>query len=136
MLARLSPKHMLVTLLAVFLTVGLSLSGAQASIMSATMTAGMAAGDGMTMPAGPGMGKMADAAMKGDCKGCLKGAGGDGKGIYCPPTCIAPALALLPQKLEMTTTPLPSQISPLPAPFLHGRSSLPDPYPPRPSALV
>ncbi|RUT97007.1 hypothetical protein EOD23_29465 [Mesorhizobium sp. USDA-HM6] len=131
-MARLSPKHLLVMLLAVFLTAGFSLSATQASVMSATMTAG----DGLTMPAGPGMDKMADAAMKGDCKGCLKGAGGDSKGIYCLPTCIAPAVAVLPQNLDMTTTRLPSQILPLPAPFLHGRSSLPDPHPPKPSALV
>ncbi|NUS22596.1 MAG: hypothetical protein HOQ25_22880 [Mesorhizobium sp.] len=135
-MARLSPRHIFALLLAVFLTAGFSLSAARASVMAATMTAGIAAGDGMSMPAGPGMDEMTDAAMKGDCKGCLKGAGDDGKGIYCPPTCIAPVLAVMPQNLDMTTTPLPSQISPLPAPFLHGRSSLPDPYPPRPSALV
>lgn len=135
-MARLSPKHMLAMLLAVLLTAGFSLSAAQARAMSATMTAGMVAGDGMAMPAAPGTDMMADTAMNGDCKGCLKGAGGDGKATYCPPTCIASVLAVLPQDLDITTTPLPSQPSPLPAPFLHGRSSLPDPYPPRPSALV
>lgn len=65
-MARLSPKHLLVMLLAVVLTAGFSLSGAQASIMSVRMAGAM------TMPAGMGMDKMAEIPMKGDCNACLK----------------------------------------------------------------
>ncbi|WP_246093881.1 MULTISPECIES: hypothetical protein [Mesorhizobium] len=132
MVARLSPKHLLVMLLAVFLTAGFSLPAAQASAMSATMT--MTADDGMAMPDIAGMGKMADVGMKGDCKACLKDFGDNGNPIHCSPTCIAPVLAVLPQGLAMTTAPRLRQPSALPTPFRYGRSSLPDPYPPRPSA--
>ena len=128
MMARLSPKHLLVMLLAVFLTAGFSLSAAQASFMSARMA------DAMAMPADMGMVKIADAGMKGDCKACLKDTSDNGNPMHCPPTCIAPVLAVLPQGLAMTTAPRLRQPTALPAPFLHARSSLPDPYPPRPSA--
>ncbi|MFC3325027.1 hypothetical protein [Mesorhizobium cantuariense] len=131
-MARLSPKHLLVMLLAVFLTAGVSLSAAQASVMSATMA--MAAGSGTAMPSDAGMGKMAGGAMNGGCKACPKDAGDKGGPMHCPPSCIAPVLAVLPQGLAMTATPRMQQPPALPAPFLHGRSSLPDPYPPRASA--
>ena len=127
-MARWSPKHILVMLLAVFLTAGFSLSAAQASIMSAKM---MMTGTGMTMPADTGIAKMADTAMNGDCSACLKGAGDTNKPMHCPPTCIAPVLAVLPQDLAITVVPPVQQPSALPMPFLHGRSSLPDPFPPK-----
>ncbi|UVK47705.1 hypothetical protein BPNPMPFG_002169 [Mesorhizobium sp. AR07] len=126
-MARLSPKHALVTLLAVFLTAGFSLSAAQASIMSAKMM--MTSGSGMTMPADTGM--ATDTGMNGDCNACLKGAGDTGKPMHCPPTCIAPVFAVLPLEfaaMTVTRAPLPSA---LPTPLLHGRSSLPDPFPPK-----
>lgn len=131
-MARLSPKHLLVILLAVFLTAGFSLSAVQASVMSARMA--MTAGDGMTMSSDTGMAKMADGAMAGDCKACLKDASGSDNPMHCPPTCIAPVLAVLPQGLAIAVVPRLRQPPALPAPFLCGRSSLPDPYPPRPSA--
>lgn len=134
MMARSSPKHVLVMLLAVFLTAGFSLSAAQASIMSAKMM--MTTGSGMTMPAGTGMAEMADTAMNGDCNACLKGAGDTGKPMHCPPTCIAPVLAVLPQGLAITVVPQVQQPSALPTPFLHGRNSLPDPFPPKSIDLV
>lgn len=115
-------------MLAVFLTAGFSLSAAQASIMSVRMA------DAMVMPADTGMGKMADTAMKGDCSACLKDRGDKGSPMQCSPVCVAPALAVLPQDFGVTPVPLLQQPSPLPAPFPHGRSSLPDPYPPRPNA--
>jgi len=115
-------------LLAVFLTAGFSLYGAQANVMSAKMT--MAAG--MTMPSD--MGKMADATMAGDCNACIKDAGDNGNPMHCPPSCIAPVLAILPQDFTLTAVLPVQQSSRPPAPFLRGRSSLPDPYPPRPSA--
>lgn len=134
MMARLSPKHLFVMLLAVFLTAGFSLSAAQASVMSAKMA--MTADDGMAMSTDTGMGKMAaDATMDGDCKACLKDAGGSDNPMHCPPTCIAPVLAVLPQDLTVTAVPRPQQPPALPTPFLSGRSSLPDPYPPRSSNL-
>lgn len=131
MMARLLPKHLLVMLLAVFLTAGFSLSAAQASVMSANMT--MTADDGMAMSSGADTGKMAGATMTSDCKACLKDTGGSDNPMHCPPTCIAPALAVLPQAVAVTAISPMEQPSALPAPFPHGRSSVPDPYPPRPS---
>lgn len=133
-MARWSPKHVLVMLLAVFLTAGLSLSAAQASVMSARMT--MMTGSGMTMPTDVGMAKKSDTATNGDCKACLKGAGDNGNPVYCPTVCVAPVLAVLPQGLTMTMVLRAQQPSAHPAPYLHGRSSAPDPFPPRPSDLV
>lgn len=132
-MAGLSPKHLFVMLLAAFLTAGFSLSAAQASVMTAKMA--IAADDGMAMPSDTGMNKMAaDATMTGDCKACLKDAGGSDNPMHCSPTCIAPVLAVLPQAVVMTAVSPVQQPSALAAPFLRGRSSLPDPYPPRPSA--
>ncbi|RWL97962.1 MAG: hypothetical protein E5X74_12085 [Mesorhizobium sp.] len=125
-MARLSPKHLIVMLLAVFLTVGFSLSAAQAGVMSAAMASDMA----MTADAGMGAG----GAMKGDCKACLKDMGDNGSPKQCPPVCIAPVLAVLPQDFAVTTVPRPQQPSAQPTLFLHGRSSPPDPFPPRPDA--
>ncbi|QND68766.1 hypothetical protein HB777_12875 [Mesorhizobium loti] len=130
-MAHWSPKHILVMLLAVFLTAGFSLAGAQASVMSAKMT--MTAESGMAMAPDTGMAKMADNAMNGDCKACLKGVGDNGNPMHCPPTCIAPVLAVLPEDLALTVVPQAQQPSALPTPLLHGRSSLPDPSPPRPA---
>jgi hypothetical protein len=134
-MARLSPKHFLTMLLAVFVTVGVSVSVVQASTMAMKMTMGVEAGmtvaseTGMSMP---GMG----AANDSDCKACLKGTGDNGNPMHCPPTCIAPVLAVLPPEFAAMTViraPLPSA---LPTPFLHGRSSLPDPFPPKSIDLV
>lgn len=130
MKASLSSQHLLVMLLAVFLTVGFSLSAARASIMSTMMKVDGA----MTMQANAGMGKIADTAMGGDCKACLKDVGGNGGPIHCPPTCIAPVLGVLPQGLPVMVTSRIEQPLALPTPFLRGRSFLPDPFPPRPSA--
>ena len=124
MMARLSPKHLLVMLLAVFLTAGFSQPAVQAGVMSSKMT----------MTAGDGMAKIAVAGMKGDCRTCLKDAGDSGNPMHCPPTCIAPVLAVLPQGLTMLMAPRLQRPSALPAPFLRGRSSLPDPFPPRSGA--
>lgn len=114
-------------LLTVFLTAGFSLSVAQASAMSVRMSGAAA------MPADPGMGEMAATPMKGDCNACLKDNGDKGRTMQCPAVCIAPALAVLPQDVAVARAPSVQQPSALPAPFLRGRSSLPDPYPPRPN---
>ncbi len=126
MMARLSPKHLIVMLLAVFLTAGFSLSAAQAGVMSATMASGM------SMSADAAMG--ADSAMKGDCKACLKDMGGNSSVKQCPPVCVAPVLAVLPRGIVMTMTARLQPPSAQPTAFLHGRSSPPDPFPPRPGA--
>lgn len=133
-MARSSPKHFLVMLLAVFLAVGFSLATAQASVMSARMM--MMTGSDMAMPAEPGTVKIADASMNGVCKACLKGAGDGSTVIHCPPSCIAPALAVLPQGLAMATVLRLRQPSALVTPFLRGRNLSPDPFPPRPSDLI
>lgn len=116
-------------LLAIFLTAWFSMSAAQASVMSATMRAD----DGMATPANAGMRKMADVSMKSDRKACFKETGDNGNPMHCPPTCIAPVLAVMPQGLAMTIAPRLQPPSALPAPFLRGRTSLPDPFPPRSS---
>lgn len=120
-------------LLAVFLTAGFSLSAVQASAMSAKM---MTTGSGMTMPADTGMAKMADTAMNGDCNACIRSAGDTGKPMHCPPTCIAPVLAVLPPEFAAMTLIRVLLPSALPTPFLHGLSSLPDPFPPKSTDLV
>lgn len=96
----------------------------------------MTAESTMAMGADTGMAKMAENGMNGDCKACLKGAGDTGNPMHCPPSCIAPVLAVLPQGPAMTMVPPVQQPSALQTPLLHGRSSLPDPFPPRPSDLI
>ncbi|OHV86246.1 hypothetical protein [Mesorhizobium sp. ORS 3428] len=130
-MARLSPKHLLVVFLAVFLTAGFSLSAAQASVMSARM----AGEHTMARPASEGMGKMAGA-MDSDCKACLKDSDGNTGPMHCLPDCIAPVLAVLPQGPVMAIVPRMQRPSALPTPLLRGRSSLPDPSPPRPTDFV
>lgn len=127
-MARLSPKHLLVMLLAVFLTAGFSLSAVQATTMPIRMATAM-----VTHP-DPGMGKMAETPMKGDCNACPKESGKQGSPMQCPAVCLAPVLAVLPQDFGVTPVASAQQPSALPAPFLHGRSSVPDPYPPRSKA--
>lgn len=133
MMARLSPRHVFALLLAVFVTVGVSVSAVQASTMAVNMAMASKADLAMTSETGmPGMGVASDS----DCKACLKGTGDSGNPMHCPPTCIAPVLAVLPLEFTAITViraPLPSA---LPMPFLHGRSSLPDPFPPKSFDLV
>ncbi|MER9580923.1 hypothetical protein [Mesorhizobium sp. M0276] len=123
-------------LLAVFATVSASVSAGQASTMAVSMTVASEAGMAMTSEMGMGMMSDTGAAADSDCKACLKDAGDNGNPMHCPPTCIAPVLAVLPLEFAAMTViraPLPSA---LPAPFLHGRSSLPDPFPPKFTDLV
>ncbi|SFO68382.1 hypothetical protein SAMN03159463_02674 [Mesorhizobium sp. NFR06] len=127
-MAQLSPKHLMVMLLAVLLTAGFSLSAAQASVMSARM----AGENAMAMPAAGGMGKMAGGAMDEDCKACLKDLGSKGGPMHCPPDCVAPVLAVLPQGPAIRIAPRMQQPPPPPASVLRGRSLLPDPSPPDP----
>ena len=132
MMAHWSPKHVLVMLLSVFLTAAFSLSGAQASVMSARMT--MATDSDMVMRSDTGRAKMSDVATAADrdCQACLKGTSDTGNPMPCPPTCIGPALAVLPQGFAVTV--LRAQ-QPTPSLYLlfPGHVPLPDPSPPRPS---
>ncbi len=98
--------------------------------MSARMAGGMA------MSAETGMAKMTDTAVTSDCMACPKDAGGIDNPMHCPPSCIAPVLAVLPQGLAVTMVPQLQQPAALATPFLRGRSFLPDPFPPRPSDLI
>ncbi|WP_245319649.1 hypothetical protein [Mesorhizobium temperatum] len=116
-------------LLAVFLTAGFSLSAAQATIMSAKM----ATMTGMTMAGDAGMATDAASTMDSDCGACLVGADDNGNPMQCPPTCIAPVLAVLPQGLAATMMLRAQQPEPSPYPLLCGHAPLPDPSPPKPS---
>ena len=106
--------------LTVFVSAGLSLSTVQTS----DMTVKMAMGSDMSV------------AGNGDCTACPDGADDSGNPIACPPICMAPVLAMLPQDLTVATAIQTSQLSSLPCPLRHGWGLLPDPYPPRPSDLV
>lgn len=128
MMARRSAKQLLVMLLAVFLTAGFSLAGAQASVMSAQMMT-TTSDKAMVMHSDADTAMSSD--MAGDRKACPKGAGDKGDPMHCPPTCIAPVLAVLPQGIAMRIVARMQEPLALPTPLLHGRSSLPDPYPPR-----
>ncbi|GLS38712.1 hypothetical protein GCM10010869_43080 [Mesorhizobium tianshanense] len=119
-------------LLAVFLTAGFGLAGAQASVMSAKMTT--TSDNAMAMHPDADMTMSPDQA--GDCKACPESADDDDNRMQCSTTCIAPVLAVLPQDLAVTTAPRVEQPSALPTPLLHGRSSLPDPSPPKSSDLI
>lgn len=128
-MARRSPKQFLVMLLAVLLTAGFSLSAAQASIMSAKM----ATMTGMAMPSDTGMATDTASTMDSDCGAFLKGADDNGNPMQCPPTCIAPVLAVLPQGLAATMMLRAQQPAPSPYPLLRGHAPLPDPSPPKSS---
>ena len=134
-MARLSPRHVFALLLAVFVTVGVSVSAVQASTMAVNMAMTSQAGTAMASEMGmrmPDTGAAADS----DCKACLKGSGDNGSPMHCPPTCIAPVLAVLPLELAAMAVIRAPQPSAMPTPFLHGRSSLPDPFPPKTTDLV
>jgi hypothetical protein len=137
MMARLSPRHVFALLLAVLVTVGVSLSAVQADIMAVAMTsdAGMAIASETGMTSETVM-TMAGMAADSDCKACLKGTGDSANPMHCPPTCVAPVLAVLPLEVAVMAAipaPLPSA---RPTPLPSGRSSAPDPSPPRSSALA
>jgi hypothetical protein len=108
------------------------LSAVQGSTMAVNMTMTSA----MTSETGMGMMSEMGAAADSDCRVCLKGTGDSGNPMHCPPACIAPVVAVLPLEfaaMSVIRAPLPSA---LPTPFLHGRSSVPDPFPPKPIDLV
>ncbi|ETR79353.1 hypothetical protein X566_00115 [Afipia sp. P52-10] len=112
---RWSARKLVAMFLAVFVTVGMSLSAVQASGMSAQM----AMASDMTGSAHDG------------CPGCPNGGGDDGmKAMVCGVVCAVPILAMLPEGASM---PAAQKADSYPArdAFLHGRRAPPDPYPPR-----
>lgn len=107
-------RHMFALLLAVFVTVGLSVSAVQTNTMFVKMGA---------------MQGMADGAS--NCSACPKSSDTSGKPMVCPPVCLASAIALPAQQpVHLMSV---QAVVPYPAPFspLRGRDFLPDPYPPR-----
>ena len=115
-------RQALTILLAVLVTLSMSLSVVQARTMSAM--------DDMMAP----MARMAMGDSKHDgCKDCTKGGEG-AKAIACGSFCVAPAIATLPQ--EVLPAPVgASAIASKPVFLLRGTVPAPDPYPPRPSDL-
>ena len=80
-------------LLAVFVTAGFGLSAVQASNMSVKMSTAT------------DMGVATDMGMAGDrdCAACPVGSDDHGNPVHCPPVCVAPVLAVLPQELAVPT---------------------------------
>jgi hypothetical protein len=110
-----SVRQLVAILLAVFVTVGMSFSAAQATDMSVKMA--MASDMGGSGHDG--------------CQGCPAGGGDDGmKAMICTPTCIAPVLAILTQSEPVMPVHQPVSFVARYL-LLHGRTSPPDPYPPR-----
>ena len=111
-----STRQILALFLSVFLSIGMSLSVVQAADMTAKMA--MASG----------------ASGHDGCSDCTDG-GGDMKVMACKSICVAPIVALFPQARPVT---LVSKPGPFAAryPLLYGRLSPPDPYPPRPTDIV
>lgn len=108
-----SARQLVTLFLAVFVTVGLSLSAVQASGMTVKMA--MASDMGSSGHDG--------------CQGCPSDDGT--KAISCTATCVAPVLAVLPESesvmLVHKTVSVVTRY-----PLLHGKTSPPEPYPPRP----
>lgn len=112
---RCSARKLVALLLAVFVTVGMSLSAVQASGMSAKMAM-----------ASDMLGSVHDG-----CPGCPTSGGNDGmKATACGIVCVAPVLAVLPEGASMAAVQKPASF-PVPEPLLRGRRAQPDPYPPR-----
>jgi hypothetical protein len=117
-MANWSARQILALMLAVFVTLGLSLSAAQASSMVGKMTMSTEMG----VP------------DHGSCHGC---GGDEGKARAMPcasSICTMSFLAILPQTVPVAfvgTSVSPSGSRPLP----HGIAYPPDPYPPRPIFL-
>jgi hypothetical protein len=116
-----SARQMLTLFLAVFVTLGVSGAVAHAN----SMAANMATASSMDMGGSGHDG----------CSACPKGGDHGSNATTCSPICVAPVLAMLPQG----STPLPIQAASaftiLQLSFF-GRTSPPEPYPPRPLDLA
>jgi hypothetical protein len=119
-MSRLSARQILNLILTVLVTAGLSVSVAWA--VEAPTKAPVAMGMDMGL-----------AAHK-HCHGCP--AGDDGtKMIACGTMCSSPILAVAPQIAMKSQVPVRALFA-LPSQPLHGRTPLPEPYPPKPSRIV
>lgn len=117
-MTRWSVRQALVLLLAVFVTLSMSLSAIHASGMM------------------PAMAKMTIAGGSGHdgCEECADSGASGAKVIACGSVCVAPAIAMLPQDFSAAF----AQASPTVVKrcsLLHGRTPAPDPYPPKPADL-
>lgn len=108
-----SPRQLITLFLAVFVTVGLSLSAVQASGMIVKMA----------------MASDMESSGHDRCQGCPSD--DDTNAISCIATCAVPVLALLPEaESGMLVHKSVSAVTCYP--LLHGKTSPPEPYPPRP----
>lgn len=112
---RWSARKLVVMFLAVFVTVGMSLSAVQATDMSVKMA--------MTTD-------MSGSTHDG-CPGCPNGGGDHGmKATMCSVVCAVPVVAVLPQGTSMPAAQQPIFFTARDS-LLHGTQAPPDPYPPR-----
>jgi hypothetical protein len=109
-----SARQILVLLLAVFAAAGMGLSVVQVSDMTLEMA----------------MSSDMDAMADSGCQGCPTNDDGGAKFASCSPICTSLGTALLPQALVTTAAPA-SHASAQRYSLLVGRTSMPDPYPPR-----
>jgi|GEM_PF-801668 len=121
---RWSVRQLFGLMLAVFLAAGMSLSVAPAGGSRATTA--MAA----MMSMSPEMG----ASSHGDCDGCpMKGDDG-AKAMVCGTMCASPIMAMAPPVAPLKLVEMRGSFA-APESRLCGRTSPPDPYPPRPSDI-
>ncbi|EFI53379.1 MULTISPECIES: hypothetical protein [Afipia] len=117
---RWSATQLVALFLAVFVTVGMSLSAVQAS----DMTAKMAMASDMGAPGHNG------------CDCCPSGGNdNDMKAMPCAAFCVAPVLAVLPQVTGMALVQRPGSPIAARVALLNGRASPPGPHPPRPASI-
>lgn len=121
---RWSLRQLFGLVLAVFMAVGLSLSVAPAGAWPAKMTM-----DAM-MPITADMGS----ASHGDCGGCPTKADDAAKAMVCGTMCAAPVLATATAVTPVKLVELRGAFT-APEALRLGRTSRPDPYPPRPSDI-
>jgi hypothetical protein len=107
-------RQLVVMFLAVFVTVEMGLSVAQATDMTAKMA----------------MASDMDGSGHDGCQGCPAGGDNGMKAMTCTSICVAPVLAVLPQAEPVMLVHKPVSFIARYL-LLHGRTSPPDPYPPR-----
>lgn len=114
---RWSARQLLVLVLAVCFTAGMSLAVVQASSMMGKMTVASDMG----------------ASGSNDCQGCPAGGSDGAKAMACAAVCVAPILAVLPQAAPTTAARTPAAF-PGRDLRLVGRTSAPEPHPPKSDA--
>ena len=115
-----SVRQIVALLLGVFVTLGMSLSAVEASDMTVKMT--------MTTEMG--------SAAHDDCKLCPGGDRATPKAAVCKIVCTTPVFSMLPLQLASLAIAMVAADVSLPGHMaLPGKTSAPDPYPPRPTDL-